>query len=55
MRVRLLTGRATETESWEPGEEIDVPDDEAKRLLENGSAEPVARKPADKRETRSAE
>lgn len=53
MKVRLTTGRADgEGNSWEPGDEIEVPDDEAKRLLESGSAEPIAKRKRDLAETR---
>lgn len=53
MRVRLLTGRITgEGEVSAPGDELDLPDEEARRLLEAGDAEPVARKRVDQRETR---
>jgi hypothetical protein len=54
MRIRLLTGRATNDgrEAWSPGDELELPDDEARKLIEQGSAEPVAMKGSDRRETR---
>jgi len=41
MIVRLCTGRAGLTGSNAPGDVIDVPDAEARRLLASGGAEPV--------------
>jgi hypothetical protein len=54
IKVRLLTSRADELESWVAGDEITVAADEAKALIDRGDAEPVARKQADQRETRAS-
>ena len=44
MKVRLLTSRGLAngaSETW--GETIDVPSDEAKRLIDAGQAEPIGK------------
>lgn len=41
MRIRLTTGRATIDESQRFGDIIDLPEDEAVRLLNDGQATPV--------------
>jgi hypothetical protein len=56
MKIRLLTDRVAEGDARSAGEEIDVPAAEARRLIESGSAEPVAvtrRDRAEKRQGRS--
>lgn len=56
MKIRLLTGRFSEKDGAQsPGDVITVPDEEARRLFEAGSAEPVARKAPDERETRATD
>lgn len=42
MKVKLLVGRAGADFSQAPGDVIDVPDDEGKRLCDSGQAESVA-------------
>lgn len=56
MKVRLLEGRYQDGEPFAHtvGDVVDVDADEARRLIEAGSAEPVARKQTDQRETRAA-
>jgi hypothetical protein len=56
VKVRLLEGRYQDGEPFANvvGDVIDVDADEARRLIEAGSAEPVARKQSDQRETRTA-
>lgn len=44
MKVRLLTNRAGVDFSQSIGQEIDVSDDEAQRLIASGQAEPVREK-----------
>ena len=41
MKVTLLQPRVTATEAQSRGEEIDIPADEAKRMIEAGQAEAV--------------
>lgn len=41
MKIKLLTSRATAEGAQNRNDEIDVPDAEAKRLIEAGQAEPV--------------
>jgi hypothetical protein len=52
MKVRLLEGRATPETAWFRGDILELPDKEAKALIEAGGAEPVTEKAVDKRETR---
>jgi len=56
MKVKLLVSRAGtrdgESFSESAGEVVEVPNDEAKRLLEAGQAEPVAKKRAQRAEKR---
>lgn len=56
MKVKLLVSRAGtrdgETFSESVGDVVDLPSDEAKRLLEAGQAEPVAKKRVQKAEKR---
>lgn len=42
MKVKLLTARVDGSESWVPGDVIDVSSEEAKALIEGEYAEPVA-------------
>jgi len=58
MRIRMLTDQAGadkdgKIEVRENGQEYEVPSAEAKRLLESGQAEPVARKGSDRAEKRA--
>lgn len=48
MKIRLLTARATATGSENRGDEIDVADDEAVRMIEAGQAEPVREEAVEK-------
>lgn len=41
MRIKLLISRATLRGGDVAGGEIDVPDDEARRMIEKGQAQPV--------------
>jgi hypothetical protein len=41
MQIRMLTSRAEMSFVREEGEVIDVPEDEARRMIEAGQAEPV--------------
>lgn len=41
MKIKLLTSRAGIGESQNVGDEIDVPDEEAIRMIDAGQAEPV--------------
>jgi hypothetical protein len=41
MKIKLLVSRATATGAENRGQEIDVPDAEAIRMIEAGQAEPV--------------
>jgi len=41
MRVKLLISRATLRGGEVAGDEIDVPDDEARRMIAKGQAQPV--------------
>lgn len=57
MKVKLKVTRSTtdkdgRTIAHHEGETIDVPNDEAKRLLESDQAEPVAKKRAERAERR---
>lgn len=56
MKVELTESRATEVDgevvAHHAGDKIDLPNDEAKVLLERGSAIPVARTKAQKAEKR---
>lgn len=52
MKVKLLVSRAGVDFAQGVGDVIDVENDEAKRLLESGQAEPVAEKRAAKAEKR---
>lgn len=55
MRIRMLTTQlryGDGEESRDNGQEYDVPEKEAKALLERGDAEPVARKGSDRAEKR---
>lgn len=53
MKVKLLTDRATaDGEIQSAGDVVNVPTEEARVLLERGSAEPVGEKPERRRETR---
>jgi hypothetical protein len=52
MKVKLLVTRAAAGETAHPGDVVDLPTDEAKRLLESNQAEPVARKRVEKAEKR---
>jgi len=56
VKIRLLEGRYQDGEPFAhmTGDVVDVDADEARRLIEAGSAEPVAVKQAQKRETRTA-
>lgn len=54
MKVKLLTSRAGIDFAQDAGDVIEVSNDEAKRLLESGQAEPVAKKASDKAEKRSS-
>lgn len=58
MEVKLLEGRyddsLTEYVHQKPGDVITVSDDEGARLIEAGSAEAVALKPSQRRETRAS-
>jgi hypothetical protein len=58
VRVRMLTSVAGEAYSLEEGREYDLPDDQARVLVAEPAdyprAEPVAVKPADRRQTRGA-
>lgn len=48
MKVKLLTSRADAARAYNAGEEIEVPDAEAARMIEAGQAAPVRQ---EKRET----
>lgn len=48
MRVMLKVSRAGPDGAQNAGDEIDVSDDEAKRLFEAGQAEPVRKRTAEK-------
>jgi hypothetical protein len=50
--VKLLTSAAGENFSYAPGDEIQLPADEAKRFLDAGLAEPVAKRASAKAEKR---
>ncbi|MCB0865817.1 MAG: hypothetical protein KDB58_08895 [Solirubrobacterales bacterium] len=52
MKVKLSTSRSTPDGVHDAGEIIDLPAEEAKRLLESGQAEPVAVKRAQRAEKR---
>jgi len=56
VKVRLLEGRYVDGDAFaqQAGEVVDVDAAEGARLIEAGSAEPVAQKQAEKRETRAA-
>lgn len=54
MRIKLLRGRATDESSDPPGAIIEVPDDEAARMLNDGLAEPAPRLPEPATATRGA-
>jgi len=41
MKIKLLVGRAGANFSNDPGEVVDLPSDEATRMVESGKAEPV--------------
>lgn len=41
MNVKLLMGRVGDRFAQSPGQVIDVPEDEARRLIERGIAEPL--------------
>ena len=41
MKIKLLTGLSGPDCSYSPGDEAEFPNDEAKRLIEAGFAEPV--------------
>jgi hypothetical protein len=41
MRIKMLTSIATATWNAGPGQEVEVPDADARRLLQSGQAEPV--------------
>lgn len=43
MKIKLLTSRATATGAQNRGDVIDVPDDEARRMIAGGQAQPVRR------------
>lgn len=57
MKIELLTARASASGSQNRGDVIDVPADEAKRLIEAGQARPVrsAAKPESATSKRKAE
>ena len=54
MIVRMLTSVAGVDFSVAPGQEIDFPDETAKRYLEAGMAEPVRQAKVEKATTRKA-
>lgn len=54
MKIRLLTSRAGIDFAQNVGDVIEVSKDEAKRMIEDGQAEPVAEKRVDKAEKRSS-
>lgn len=43
MKVKLTVARASMSQTWQPGDEIDVDREEARRLIDSGQAEPVDR------------
>lgn len=53
MLIKLLTSRVTANEAQNRGDEINVPDDEAVRMIEAGQAEPVRQKKPEKAVTRA--
>lgn len=52
MKIQLTTSRSTVTEDHKFGDIIDLPDDEAIRLLNTGQAEPVEAAPEHQRRER---
>lgn len=52
MKVKLTTSRSTDEGVQHAGEEVDLPAEEAKRLLESDQAVPVTRKRSQRAEKR---
>jgi len=43
MRIKLITGLATQRRTYDPGTELDWPESEARRFIEAGYAAPVGK------------
>lgn len=54
MRIRLTTARTCWGSSQRPGDTIDLPEDEARRLVAAGAAEPAAAETAATEPTENA-